>query len=142
MKKIFFMVLAMCLLIGCHSDVSQHYQNYPQPVSGSFPSGLTIAQAESVITNACITRGWRITGKEKGQMEIALQKRKYNFYASIAYNEKNYTIHMNEANSPNGLEDFKRTSKLFNNYVLKLDQSIQKQAVKGYARSLEADAYR
>lgn len=127
MKKVVIFILFSFLLLGCRKIVRE---DFPQPIMGTLPNGLTIAQAENIITDACYRGKWRITNRAEGWMKIALFKKEYDFYGSITYNENNYTISMDNVVSPDRVKDDARRSKLFSGYATKLARLIQKQGQK------------
>ena len=123
MKKVLF---AICCLVLTFAGFSAFAQDLSQPIMGTLPSGVTMDEAEDVLTNICVSKGWNVVNHSKGKLKIAHFKKGYDFHAIITYDNKHYKIAMDKDDASNSDWNAARRYKLFNKNALKLSQAIQK----------------
>ena len=121
MKKILFAIL--CLFFAGHQVLAQ---DLSQPIMGTLPRGVTVDDAEDVLTNICTSNGWNVVGRSNGKLKIAHFQKGYDFHAVITYDAKHYKIEMDKDDASSSDWNAAKRYKLFNKNAIKLSRAIQK----------------
>lgn len=124
MKKLWILFLLVFFALGCNT--APVYQIRYAPVSTDASGDLKpIDQVSQAIMSAASQRGWTPVLKEPGLIQATLMLRNHRATVDITYSQTDYNILYQD--STNLDYDGKNIHRNYNNWIVKLSKSIQKE---------------
>ncbi len=124
MKNIFMAAFLSLFVLGCSSKSVLEMQNVTAPTY-SDGSAQSVEDMQKAILIAAQKRRWQARVVEPGLIEATLMVRSHMAQIEIPYSAGQYSIHYKNSNNLN--YNGRSIHRNYNNWVVKLSNSIQKE---------------
>lgn len=111
------LLVGSLLIAGCSSTP---VQNIPRTV---VTTTKTVEQVEEAIIGAAKARGWSVTDKKPGEIQLTIHARQHSATVAVAYDKEGYSI--NYVSSENLNYSSGSIHKKYNRWVRTLDKDIR-----------------
>ena len=124
MRNIIIVIFINLLLVACTSKpiLNINNSNVPTAINGE---RLSIEQVQRAIFSACARKGWSPRLIKPGLIEASISVRSHQATVDIPFDTNSFSIHYKSSNNLNADND--SIHRNYNNWVLKLSRTIQKE---------------